>query len=102
MAGKGSTQSGQRKIRYAVVGLGHRAQVAVLPAFRQTENSELVALISGDAAKRNELSHKYGIERVGAYEDYEKCLEGADAVYIVVPNDLHREFTIRALDAGIH
>ena len=39
---------------------------------------------------------------MGSYEDYEKCLEGADAVYIIVPNDLHREFTIRALDAGVH
>jgi predicted dehydrogenase len=107
MAGKKSDQSGrrrsgERKIRYAVVGLGHLAQVAVLPAFKQTENSELVALISGDATKRNELSRKYGIAHAGSYDEYEKCLEGADAVYIVVPNDLHREFTIRALEAGIH
>jgi len=41
-----------RKIRYAVVGLGHLTQVAVLPAFRQAQNSELVAIVSGDAEKR--------------------------------------------------
>jgi predicted dehydrogenase len=97
-----SKKSGQRKIRYAVAGLGHLAQVAVLPAFRQAGNSELVALISGDATKRDELSRKYGIDRVGSYEDYESCLQGLDAVYLVVPNDMHREFTVRALNAGVH
>ena len=107
MRGKESERSTQRqarerKIRYAVAGLGHLAQVAVLPAFRQTKNSELVSLISGDATKRTELSREYGIARVGSYDEYEKCLEGADAVYIVVPNDLHKEFTIRALAAGVH
>lgn len=35
------------KLRYAVVGLGHIAQIAVLPAFRNAENSELFALVSG-------------------------------------------------------
>ena len=39
---------GNRKIRYAVVGLGHLAQVAVLPAFKSAKTSELVALVSGD------------------------------------------------------
>ena len=37
----------RRKVRYAVVGLGHIAQIAVLPAFRNAENSELFALVSG-------------------------------------------------------
>ena len=34
----------KKKIRYAVVGLGHIAQTAVLPAFKHAENSELPAL----------------------------------------------------------
>jgi predicted dehydrogenase len=37
-----------RKIRYAVVGLGHIAQVAVLPAFDNAPNSELAAVVSSD------------------------------------------------------
>jgi hypothetical protein len=40
----------QRKVRYAVLGLGHLAQVAVLPAFKNAPNSEVVAIVSGDAA----------------------------------------------------
>ena len=53
-------RSGKR-VRYAVVGLGHIAQVAVLPAFKHAGNSELAALISGDRTKERELSRKYGV-----------------------------------------
>ena len=45
----------REKIRYAVIGLGHIAQTAVLPAFQHTENSELVALGTGDPNKAKEL-----------------------------------------------
>ena len=44
--------SSTRKIRYAVVGLGHIAQVAILPAFKNASNSELVAVVSGESKKR--------------------------------------------------
>jgi predicted dehydrogenase len=91
-----------RKIRYAVVGLGHLAQVAVLPAFKKGQNSELVALVSGDAEKRYKVGKKYGIQQVYSYVDYEKALLSADAVYIVLPNHLHREFAVRAANAGVH
>jgi glucose-fructose oxidoreductase len=48
------------KIRYAVVGLGHIAQVAVLPAFAHaTEYSQLAALASDDPVKLKELAKKY-------------------------------------------
>ena len=91
-----------RKIRYAVVGLGHLAQVAVLPAFKRASNSELVAIVSGDARKRDKLGKKYGLEQRYSYEDYEKALFSVDAVYIVLPNHLHREYAERAAKAGVH
>ncbi|SRR5208282_2655455 len=50
-----SRKSG-RKIRYAVVGLGHLAQVAVLSGFKKAQNSELVAIVSGAAEKRGKSS----------------------------------------------
>jgi predicted dehydrogenase len=53
-----------KKVRYAVVGLGYISQVAVLPAFQHTrENSELVALVSGDATKGTELPKKYKVDK---------------------------------------
>jgi predicted dehydrogenase len=91
------------KIRYAVVGLGHISQVAVLPAFKSTPNSELVALVSNDAEKQNQLGKKYGLDRVFSYDQFEECLaSGVDAVYIGLPNHLHRDYTTRALQAGVH
>ena len=49
----------KRQIRYAVVGLGHIAQVAVLPAFGNARrNSKLAALVSGDPVKREQLGKK--------------------------------------------
>ena len=46
-------------MRYAVAGLGHLAQIAVLPAFKQCPNAELVALVSGDPLKQKKLGAKY-------------------------------------------
>ena len=76
------------KIRYAVVGLGYIAQIAVLPAFAHAgENSELVAIVSGDPKKLKKLAKKYRVEKTYSYEQYAECLESGeiDAVYIALP-----------------
>jgi glucose-fructose oxidoreductase len=92
------------KVRFAVVGLGHIAQAAVLPAFAQTKNAELTALVSGDDSKTTALKDRYGIHRTYPYDGFEECLRSGevDAVYIAMPNDLHREYTVRAAHAGVH
>ena len=94
-----------RKVRYAVVGLGHITQVAMLPAFSHAqENSELRALVSGDPAKLQELSTSYQVPLTYSYEQYQECLHSGevDAVYIALPNSLHCEYTVAAARAGIH
>ncbi|HZS27913.1 MAG TPA: Gfo/Idh/MocA family oxidoreductase [Candidatus Angelobacter sp.] len=92
-----------QKIRYAVVGLGHIAQVAILPAFQNAENSELAALVSDDEIKRKELGRRYGVNQTYSYAEYEQCLSsGVDAVYITLPNHLHKEYSVRAARAGVH
>ena len=93
------------KIRYAVVGLGHIAQVAVLPAFKHARrNSVLSALVTGDAEKRRALGQKYRIPHAVSYDQYDDLLRSGeiDAVYIALPNNLHAEYSIRAAQAGIH
>lgn len=90
------------KIRYAVVGLGHISQVAVLPAFRSSKNSELAAIVSGEVEKRKELGKKYRLDHVYSYGDYDRALSEVDAVYIAVPNHLHCEYAVRAAKAGVH
>jgi predicted dehydrogenase len=94
----------KRQIRYAVVGLGHIAQVAVLPAFGNARrNSKLAGLVSGDALKRERLGAKYEVEHTWSYEQYDQCLaSGIDAVYIALPNSMHCEYAVRAASAGVH
>jgi predicted dehydrogenase len=93
----------KRQIRYAVVGLGHLAQVAILPAFANTKNSQLVALVSGDPKKQYKMARMYDAPRLYSYDQYEECLaHDVDAVYIVLPNHMHRNFAVRALKAGVH
>lgn len=95
----------KRKIRYAVVGLGHIAQIAVLPAFAHTrKNSELAALVSDDQDKLKKVGRKYAVKNLRSYEQYDELLASKeiDAVYIALPNSLHREYTIKAARAGVH
>jgi predicted dehydrogenase len=91
-------------VKYAVVGLGYIAQAAVLPAFQNAENSRLVALVSNDPIKLNDLGDMYNIEYRYSYEDYDKLLKSGliDAVYIALPNDMHCAYTVRAAACGIH
>jgi glucose-fructose oxidoreductase len=101
MARRADSKS-QGLVRYAVVGLGHIAQVAVLPAFAHARrNSRLVALVSDDERKRRMLGRKYRVDTY-PYEEYETCLDSVDAVYIALPNSMHAEYTIRAARAGVH
>ena len=95
----------RKQVSYAVVGLGHIAQVAVLPAFGNARrNSKLAALVSGDRVKLEELGEKYRVDRRYSYEQYDEMLKSGevDAVYIALPNSLHAEYSIRAAQAGVH
>lgn len=83
-----------RKIGYAVVGPGHIAQVAVLPAFKNADNSELVSIVSGDHEKREQLGKKYRLENLYSYEEYDRALEQVDAVYLALPNHLHHQYAV--------
>ena len=100
-----SQKKGGKRIRYAVVGLGHIAQVAVLPAFAHAHsNSELTALVSDDPAKLKQVGAKYRVPYQYSYKEYDQCLRDGhiDAVYIALPNSLHCDYAVRAADAGVH
>ena len=96
--------NGRKKIRFAVVGAGNIAQVAVMPGFSHVENAELVTIVSSDPEKREELGKRYGLERTYSYAEYDELCRGGtiDAVYIALPNAMHREYTERAAGAKIH
>ncbi|MFZ3322837.1 MAG: Gfo/Idh/MocA family oxidoreductase [Usitatibacter sp.] len=93
-----------KPVRYAVVGLGFISQLTVLPAFANAKrNSRLAALVSGNAAKRRALGKLYGVPAY-SYDEFDALMKGGDidAVYIGLPNHLHREYAIRAARAGVH
>ena len=93
----------QSKVRYAVVGLGYIAQAAVLPSFAHARrNSSLHAIVSGSTEKLNELGDKYRIPVRASYDEYERCLQEVDAVYIATPNSEHADYAVRAAKAGKH
>jgi predicted dehydrogenase len=101
--GRSSGKRSARQVGYAVIGLGHIAQTAVLPAFAHAENSRLVAVVSSDEEKRRKLSKRYHCDAY-ATGDLDECLArpDVDAVYIATPNDKHEEFAVRCARAGAH
>jgi predicted dehydrogenase len=94
----------QKPIRMAVVGLGHFAQAAVLPALRQLQEVEIAALVSGTPEKLETLATRYHVPIRSTYDRYDELMASGDidAVYIAVPNDQHAEYAIRAGRRGVH
>jgi xylose dehydrogenase (NAD/NADP) len=74
----------------------------VIPAAQESPHVDLVAVASRDGVRAKEYAREWGIPR--AYGSYEELLDDrdVDAVYISVPNSLHVEWSVRALEAGKH
>jgi glucose-fructose oxidoreductase len=95
----------RKPLRFAVVGLGHIAQAAVLPAFKHARGHvELTALVSDDRRKLAALGKRYGVDRLHSYEEAGELFASGDidAVYIALPNSMHCAWTVRAASAGLH
>ncbi len=93
-----------KKVRYAIVGLGDIAQEAMLPGVKHTGNSELTAFVSSNPAKAREVGKQYDVTHCYTYEQFNELLKSGivDAIYLATPNWRHAEFAIPALEAGIH
>jgi predicted dehydrogenase len=89
-------------VRWGVLGTARIARVCVVPAIVKSGNGVLRAVASRDPAKAQALvdEHRHGV----AYGDYAALLKDPeiDAVYIPLPNHLHKEWTLKALEAGKH
>ena len=90
-------------VRYAVVGLGWIAQVA-LPGFEHTGNSAVKAFVTDHPEKGAELARRLGDPKVYSYEQLDMLLASGeiDAVYLATPNFDHVEYAVKTLEAGIH
>ncbi|WP_239492994.1 Gfo/Idh/MocA family protein [Luteitalea sp. TBR-22] len=96
----------EKKLGFAIVGLGSLSINQILPAFAHCRHARVTALVSGDAAKAKTLATAYGVPESGiySYDTYDRLKDNPDVdiVYVVLPNSMHREYTVRAHQAGKH
>jgi predicted dehydrogenase len=95
-----------KKLGWAVVGLGSLSINQILPAFAKCEKSKVVALVSGHPEKANKLAARYGVnpKNIYNYQNYDSIKDNpeVDVIYIVLPNGMHAEYTVRGHQAGKH
>ena len=99
-------QGQKKKLGVALVGLGNYATNHLAPALKETKLCHLTAIVTGSKSKVPDFKDKYGItdDHVYSYENFDEIVndELVDIVYVVTPNALHQEYTIRAAQAGKH
>jgi predicted dehydrogenase len=102
----GRTQAAGTPVGFAVVGLGKLSQGQIIPGLRNTRNARLTALVSGHPDKANRIAaeNRLPASSVYNYDNFDRIVRDPkiDVVYIVLPNFMHAEYTIRALKAGKH
>src|SRR6185503_118206 len=95
-----------KKLGWGIVGLGSLAINQILPAFARCEKSKVVAFVSGHPDKANKLALRYGVnpKNIYNYQNYDSIKDNpeVDVIYIVLPNSMHAEYTVRGLEAGKH
>lgn len=102
------TESGQpgRKLGIALVGLGYYSKNLLAPALQQTQHCRLAGIVTGTPAKAEEWKQKYNIPQANVYDykTFDRIIDNKDidVVYVVLPNNMHREFVVRAAQAGKH
>ena len=96
----------KKRAGWAVVGLGKLALEEIMPAFSQCRFARPAALVSGhrDKAERVAAAHGVDPKHLYNYKTYDQMADDSDVdiVYIALPNSMHAEYAIRALEAGKH
>ena len=95
-----------KKLGVAVVGLGNYANIMIRPALKETEHCYLAGIVTGTPSKAEKWAKEFDIspKNIYNYETFDRIAdnEDIDIVYIVLPNFLHAEYSIRAAQAGKH
>lgn len=94
------------KLGVALVGLGKYSSTQLAPALLETHNCYLAGIVTGTPAKAEAWKKQYEIpeKNIYNYENFDEIAKNKDidVVYIVLPNSMHAEYTIRAAKAGKH
>jgi predicted dehydrogenase len=102
----GEHDNSRSKLGIALAGLGSYATYQLAPALQETEYCKLAGIITGTSSKIGQWKKKYDIpdKNIYNYDNFDSIKENPDIdiVYVVLPNFLHAEYTIRAAQAGKH
>lgn len=94
------------KLGVALVGLGRYSTGQLGPALMETEHCYLAGIVTGTLEKEQIWKDKYNIpaKNIYNYENFDRIVDNKDIdiVYVVLPNSMHAEFSIRASQAGKH
>lgn len=101
-----TTARQEKKLGYALVGLGSLSTNQIAPALQKTKLCRLAGIVTGTPAKAEQWKAKYGIpdRSIYNYDTIGRLADNpdVDVVYIVTPNSLHARDTIKAARAGKH
>jgi len=96
----------QKKLGVALVGLGGYATRQLAPALQKTSRCSLRGIVTGTKKKEKIWADKYGVDtsHIYNYETFDSIANdpAIDIVYVVLPNSMHKEYVIRAAQAGKH
>jgi predicted dehydrogenase len=95
-----------KKLGFAIVGLGRFGAGQLLRSLPECKLAKPAALVSGHPDKAKDLAGKYNVPEncIYNYDNLDKIKENdaVDVVYVVLPNSMHAEYTVRAANAGKH
>ncbi len=101
-----ATTTKKKKLGIALVGLGRYSTYQLAPALQNTEHCYLAGIVTGTPEKEEIWASKYNIakENIYNYENFDKIKnnDNIDVIYVVLPNSMHADFSIRAAKAGKH
>jgi len=91
-----------KKVKWGILGCANIARKAVIPGILAADNSELTAVASRNQEKAKKFAEEFGAKKY--YNGYDQLLadQEVEVVYIPLPNSLHKEWVIKAAEAGKH
>ncbi len=99
-----ATRPQKDKLGEALIGLGYYSTELIAPALQQTKHCYLAGVVTGTPAKAEEWKKKYNIsdKNIYNYSNFDQIADNPDidVVYVVLPPSMHREYVVRAANAG--